>query len=97
MRLHTIAPVLAVVNVVTAIEWYKTNLDFEAMPFPEQPYVFAILQKEGNRNLLTNGGGVHEVFVQPFTELVGRLYSHQRRNGFVQPDQRCGESDQDAA
>ena len=86
MRLHTTSPVFLVADVAATISWYRENLGFDGLPFPEQPpYFFGIMTRDGVEIMLQQldgyekpdvyerrEGGVWNVYVR--MEGVRKLY-----------------------
>jgi catechol 2,3-dioxygenase-like lactoylglutathione lyase family enzyme len=47
MRLRRAAPVFLVADVAATLRWYRENLGFDGLPFPEQPaHFFGIMTRD---------------------------------------------------
>jgi uncharacterized glyoxalase superfamily protein PhnB len=71
-KLQKATPVFLVSDIVETMRWYKSNLGFEAMPFPDNPpHSFCILSKDDV-----------EIFLQQLTGYQ-KPDDYERRQGGV--------------
>ena len=102
MKLRSSAPVFAVNDVGSTLEWYRSVLGFQTFPFPKNPpHVFGIVERDGVEIMLqrlegfekpnlydTRAGGVWDVYIR--MEGVHALYDELTRRGDVEIVEQIG-------